>query len=41
MACSLCGNESLKFKDRLSEKEYMISGMCQKCQDLTFEGEEE
>ena len=25
-----------EFRDRLSEKEYTISGMCQSCQDSTF-----
>ena len=24
------------FKDNLSKKEYKISGLCQKCQDKTF-----
>jgi uncharacterized protein with PIN domain len=31
--CPVC-KESIKgFKNALSEKEYQISGMCQKCQD--------
>jgi len=30
------------FKDELSKKEFEISGLCQKCQDKTFnEGDEE
>lgn len=36
--CVFCGGfiDPQKFKDRLSEKEYQISGLCQKCQDETF-----
>ena len=36
--CPLCG-EKIKpeeFKDELSLKEFRISGMCQSCQDKTF-----
>jgi len=36
--CVYCG-KSIKmedFKDKLSIKEYGISGLCQKCQDDTF-----
>ena len=29
------------FKDDLSRKEFEISGICQKCQDRFFKGEEE
>lgn len=37
MACNICGKEIiLPFRDRLSEREYQISGMCQDCQDVTF-----
>ncbi len=28
--------ENLNFKDELSQKEFKISGLCQKCQDETF-----
>ena len=35
--CVTCGQSATEFKDALSEKEYKISGMCQKCQDDTFE----
>jgi len=28
-----CGKPAVEFKDRLSEKEYTISGLCQVCQD--------
>ena len=38
--CVFCGAEILEFRDKLSAKEYTISGLCQKCQDDTF-GEEE
>jgi|TARA_R110002012_G_scaffold304347_2_gene507809 hypothetical protein len=35
-SCTWCGKEDVKFKDKLSETEYQISGMCQTCQDETF-----
>ena len=31
-----CGKKILEFKDRLSEKEYTISSLCQECQDKVF-----
>ena len=31
--CPTCNKKITGFKDRLSEKEYKISGMCQECQD--------
>ena len=37
--CPLCGKEidvSNEFRDNLSIKEYFISGLCQKCQDIGF-----
>jgi hypothetical protein len=34
--CVVCGESAKDFKDALSEKEYAISGMCQKCQDSVF-----
>lgn len=34
--CVFCGEEAKEFKDELSKAEYLISGMCQKCQDKTF-----
>ena len=34
--CTWCGRPATSFKDRLSEKEYQISGFCQECQDETF-----
>uniref|UniRef100_A0A6H1ZDN1 Uncharacterized protein n=1 Tax=viral metagenome TaxID=1070528 RepID=A0A6H1ZDN1_9ZZZZ len=34
--CSWCGKSVNGFRDRLSEKEYTISGFCQECQDKTF-----
>lgn len=37
--CPLCKNPIGEFKNELSKKEYMISGMCQKCQDKIFTGE--
>mgnify|MGYP007094219909 CR=1 FL=1 len=35
-ACVTCDTPSVIFADELSEKEYTISGMCQKCQDNFF-----
>ena len=36
--CPFCKIEidMTKFKDQLSLKEYVISGLCQKCQDNVF-----
>jgi len=36
--CPICSQEikQTDFKDSLSKKEFLISGMCQKCQDKTF-----
>lgn len=34
--CAWCKAPITGFKDALSEKEYTISGLCQKCQDETF-----
>ena len=34
--CTWCGEPANKFSDELSQKEYSISGFCQKCQDKTF-----
>ena len=35
--CVMCGGEAHSFKNKLAEKEYKISGMCQSCQDSFFE----
>jgi len=37
--CPICGNviNTKHFKDILSVKEFHISGMCQACQDETFD----
>jgi endogenous inhibitor of DNA gyrase (YacG/DUF329 family) len=34
--CPTCGEEVGLFKDNLSEREFAISGMCQRCQDKVF-----
>lgn len=34
--CVVCGEDATKFDDADSEKEYKISGLCQKCQNATF-----
>ena len=31
-----CGGPAHEFRDMLSEQEYAISGLCQKCQDEIF-----
>lgn len=35
--CTWCGKPAKEFRDKLSEKEYTISGFCQECQDKTFD----
>lgn len=36
--CPFCGKpiKAEEFRDRLSVKEFYISGLCQECQDKTF-----
>lgn len=34
--CPTCKRDIGTFKDKLSEKEYAISGLCQECQDEVF-----
>ena len=34
--CILCGSAIEEFRDQLSVREFVISGMCQKCQDDIF-----
>lgn len=34
--CVSCKQDAYAFKNPLSEKEYSISGLCQKCQDRIF-----
>jgi hypothetical protein len=34
--CPLCHGPITEFRDRLSKKEFGISGMCQNCQDSVF-----
>jgi uncharacterized CHY-type Zn-finger protein len=34
--CVCCGEKVTAFRDRLSAKEYGISGLCPVCQDVTF-----
>lgn len=38
--CPTCTQPVGEFRDDLSRKEFSISGMCQKCQDSVFGGEE-
>jgi len=39
--CVICKGSAIEFRDVCSFREYRISGMCQKCQDDTFEGGDE
>jgi hypothetical protein len=34
-----CGGPATQFRDELSQREYTISGLCQKCQDVIFGGD--
>ncbi len=34
--CPCCKESTGHFRDHLSEREYNISGLCQKCQDYVF-----
>lgn len=34
--CMTCGATVEQFRNALSQKEYLISGVCQKCQDEVF-----
>jgi len=34
--CTICNGAADSFTDDLSEHEYKISGMCQKCQDVAY-----
>lgn len=34
--CVSCNEDASTFKDALSEREYRISGLCQRCQDGVF-----
>ena len=35
-SCVSCGSTAVWFRDKISEREYQISGLCQKCQDRFF-----
>ncbi len=39
--CVTCNGKVEGFRDELSQKEFLISGMCQKCQDEVFGAREE
>lgn len=34
--CTFCGSDATTFRDKLSEREFAISGLCQACQDKVF-----
>ena len=34
--CNNCGKQVSIFKDKISEKEFAITGFCQQCQDRIF-----
>lgn len=35
--CVSCGRAATQFRDKVSRKEYTISGLCQHCQDRFFD----
>ena len=35
--CVVCHKPATTFKDEISKREYTISGLCQECQDKTFD----
>jgi len=39
--CIACGKPATEFRDQLSHREYLISHLCQSCQDKVFEEPEE
>ncbi len=39
--CMTCGDKVEGFNDELSQKEFLISGLCQKCQDSVFNGDDD
>lgn len=39
--CMTCSGKFEGFDSELSQKEFLISGMCQKCQDEVFDASEE
>jgi len=34
--CVACGKPAVEFADEVSRREFSISGLCQKCQDVVF-----
>ena len=38
--CASCHKEAMEFKDSLSAKEYLISGLCQICQDEVWQDDD-
>lgn len=34
--CVMCAKPATEFRDDVSKKEYVISGLCQRCQDEIF-----
>ena len=39
--CSFCAEDLTPFKDKISEKEFGVSGMCQTCQDNIFTADDD
>lgn len=35
--CVDCGKPATEFKDRISKQDYLITGLCQQCQDDMYE----
>lgn len=36
--CAICEERVDGFRNELAQEEYLVSGMCQKCQDMMFGG---
>jgi hypothetical protein len=34
--CPRCGKQANHFRDKVSQREWVISGLCQSCQDAIF-----
>ncbi len=39
--CISCKQPAVEFTDEISRREFAISGLCQKCQDIVFAPDEE
>jgi len=35
-SCTTCDSPDMNFREEIDRREYSMSGMCQKCQDVAF-----